>query len=441
VAPLSAESLHRRPAGFGAALVVSALLAGCASPQPTLTAATPTALSQPSTAEIAATSPITPTAPSSPTPGPGLPELLGTPVAKLAAADLAGADADYQSLATLYPHNAEPWLGRAALAQRQSDWAAALKDLETAAAVDPQNMEALRQWALLLEARGDNAEVVKVYDRMVALKPGDANLLVARAQAYARIGGTAVALADLKSAERIDPNREFAWLNVSGAAYGTRQYQTAVDLAGAGLAAHPGSTGLLMQRGLAELSLGDGQTAIQDFDAASQLDPALPAAYHWKGRALLMQGDYSHAADALKQAASLGVQSGVEDVNLAYESMAFAADAMARSNVDAAFSYLADNVISYGSRDPLLLGYGLVRWRQGSIDQALTRMDALVGTGYTPALYWRGAINFDQKKRADAIADLQSFLGLQHSGPDVESARTMLKTLGVDPDATATPSP
>jgi len=135
------------------------------------------------------------------------------------------------------------------------------------------------------------------------------------------------------------------------------------------------------------------------------------------------------------------VKSGVQDVNLAYESMAFAADAMSRDHVDDAFSYLAENVIKYGSRDPLMLGYGLVRWRQGSIDQALTRMDALVRAGYTPALYWRGAIYADQKDRGKAMLDLKYFLGAAHSGPDVESARAILTSLGVDPDAGATPSP
>jgi tetratricopeptide (TPR) repeat protein len=275
---------------------------------------------------------------------------------------------------------------------------------------------------------------------MVSLSPGDANLLVARAQAYARIGQADVALADLRSPEAADPHREYAWLNVAGAAYGARQYQAAIDIASAGLDAHSASTGLLMQRGVAQLSLGDLASAVKDFDAAIQLDKTLPAAYHWKGRAQIAQGNYTQAAETLKQGAELGVKSGVKDVNLAYESMAFAADAMARDNVNAAFSYLAENVINYGSRDPLLMGYGLVRWRQGSIDQALTRMDALVRSGYTPALYWRGAIHADQGDRGNAMLDLKYFLGVEHSGPDVESARAILKSLDVDPDA-GTPAP
>lgn len=431
--------LVTRASGSLAALICLLIAAGCGSaqPAPTATSAAPT---EPPVATATAIPPESPTPTASPTSGPGLKDLLSTPNARAAGADLDGAVAGYEALSKLYPHSAEPWLGLSAIAQRKADWDSALKYLEAAAQADPGNMEALRQWALLLEARGDYAGVVKVYDRMVAAGPKDANLLVARAQAYARIGQAGVALADLKSAEALDPNREYAWLNVSGSAYGARQYQAAIDIASAGLDQHAGSTGLLMQRGLAEMSLGDIDKALADFDGAIKLNPTLPAAYHWKGRAQLAQGSYSQAADTLKQAADLGVKSGVQDVNLAYESMAYAADAMSRDHVDAAFSYLAENVILYGSRDPLMMGYGLVRWRQGSIDQALTRMDALVSSGYPPALYWRGAIYVDQKNRGKAMLDLKYFLGVEHAGPDVESARALLKSLGVDPDE-GTPSP
>ena len=84
---------------------------------------------------------------------------------------------------------------------------------------------------------------------------------------------------------------------------------------------------------------------------------------------------------------------------------------------------------------------GPLSWVQGEIDQALTRMDALVRTGYTPALYWRGVIYADQKDRGKAMLDLKYFLGVEHSGPDVESARSILTSLGVDPDAAGTPIP
>lgn len=376
----------------------------------------------------------TPTRTPAPTRGPGLATLVGTPLALAAAADLEGAQSSYRDLATLYPRSARPLLGLSAIAQRQGDWAAALDYLQSAAEVEPSNQEALRQWALLLEQQGDYDSLVAVYDRMVQLTLDDPDLLVARAMAEARLGQSQSAVDDLQAAQALDPYREYAWINVVGAAFGARQYEPAIVIASAGLDVSPGAAGLLMERGLAYLSLGKAEAAIKDFDAVIAADNSRYDAYHWRGRALIAQERYDEAVADLKQAADLGVLSGAAGVNQAYESMAYAADAMARSDVEAAFTYLKEQVFQYGSRDALRLGVGLVRWRQGNIPLALNYLDSLVDAGYVPALYWRGALYADQDQTVDAVTDLRAFLSVRRFGPDVESARGLLESLGEDPD-------
>ncbi len=407
------------------------ILAGCvpATPPPP----PPMPSQTPSTTPIPTRTPtVTPTATA--TDGPGVGELLMTPNALVAAAQLDDALAQYGQIATLYPYSAEPLLRMAAIAQRQNDADAANRYFEAAATADPTNRDALRQWAIFLEQQGRYDVLAQVYDQLVDLDPQNPDLLVARAMANARLGNSPSAANDLTTAMALDPHREYAWLNVAGAASGARQYKAAIEIASAGLDAYPQSTGLLITRGLAYLSLKDPESAIKDFDAILALDANNAGALHWKGRALIAQRRYSEAAETLKHAADIGVDSGVDGVNLAYESMAYAADAIARTDVQAAFEYLAGEVIHYGSRDALLMGYGLVRWRQGNTQLALDRMDSLVEAGFVPALYWRGAIFADQGEKAKAITDLKAYLKLRNSGPDVEAARDLLQSLGVDPD-------
>lgn len=359
---------------------------------------------------------------------------MGTPLALAAAADLEGAQSAYDDLVDLYPDRVEPLLGLSAIAQRQGDWESALNYLEKAVEVDPTSQEALRQWALLLDWQGDYNRLLEAYDRMIRLVPDSPDLLVGRAMIEARLGQAEAAVDDLQAAQTLDPYREYAWIIVAGAASGARRYETAIAIASAGLKVHPEATGLLMERGLAYLSLGETEKAIEDLDAIIALDDADHNAYHWRGRTLIELERYDEAADDLQKAGKLGSLSGAAGVNQAYESMAYAADAMARNDVNAAFTYLAQQVFEYGSRDALLMGYGLVRWRQGNASLALDYMDSRVEANYIPALYWRGVIYADQDKNVEAAADLRAFLAVRQFGPDVEMARRLLESLGKNPD-------
>ena len=130
------------------------------------------------------------------------------------------------------------------------------------------------------------------------------------------------------------------------------------------------------------------------------------------------------------KSADIGSGGGVEGVNLSFESAAYAADAMSRSDVQSAFEYLATRVFKYGSRDGLLMGYALVRWRQGNFGLALSQLDTLVDAGFLPAIYWRGLIQAEQGNSLQAIADLKKYVSLARSGPDVESAYDLLESLG-----------
>lgn len=373
----------------------------------------------------------TPTSTPTPTPGPGLDELLQTPVALYTVAELDGAATAYAALAELYPNRAEPWLGQAAVAQRRDDDDAALAYLQRAVEAQPSNFEAWRQLAVMYEQRAQYADAAEAYGKLIDLAPDDPNLYVARAMAEARLDQADAAIADLRAAQTLDPYREYAWLNVAGAAYGGRSYDTAIAVASAGLEAYPGSASLRIQSGLARLAKGEAGAALADFEAAAAADPNSFTALRWKGEALAALGRDEEAIGVLQQAGALGTSAGAGGLSTGFEAMTRAAQIMARSDPQAAFEYLADQVIRFGQPPPLLFGYALVELERGNPGAALNRLTNLIDLyGYLPAYYWRARIYADEGSTSLAIADLQAFLAVRRAGPDAEAAWALLEELG-----------
>jgi tetratricopeptide (TPR) repeat protein len=426
----------RRGYIFILTLILLALtLAACGAPVPSVTPTTapvPTATDVPPTATVEPT--ITPTPlPTNtpvPTPGPGLDDLLQTPAADYLNAALDDAFAAYNDLTNLYPNRAEPWLGLAAVAQRQGDPETALEYLKEATVHEPANFEAWRQYAVLLEQSGEYEAAMGAYRAMIDLVPSDPDLYVARAMAAARLGEAAVAVEDLQMAAQLDPYREAAWVNVAGAAYGGRRYETARDIAGAGLEVYPDSVSLHIQHGLAALSAGEAETALADFDAAVAADETLFSAYRWQGAALAELGRDDEAIAAYQRAGELGASAGAIGGDGPYEAIAYAAGLMARTDSRAAFDYLADQVIRYGQPPPLLFGYALIEYERGNPDAALSRLSSLIALhNYAEAYFWRGRIEAERDEADAAREDLEMYLSLRSAGPTAEKAHALLEEL------------
>jgi tetratricopeptide (TPR) repeat protein len=367
-----------------------------------------------------------PTATPRPTAGPGLGTLLETPQALYLEADIDGAAAAYEGLQELYPQAVEPFLGLATIAQREGDEDAALAFLEDARQIDPDNREVLRRLATLYDKRGEYEALLSVYQSLIALEPTNAELPIAAGRAAARLGDAEATIEALKAAQQQNPLIAFAWTNSAAAAIAEREYQAAVDIATAGLDAHPDAAGLYNQRGLAYLSLLEPSPALADFQAAAENDPFNTTARLWAGRVLYDQGEYEAAFEASDAAAELGVVSGITGAEEGYLAAADAAAALAESDIDAAFSYMAERVFDYGSQNGLLLGYARIDLARGSTDLAINRLNALVLREYTPALYWRAVAHLANGDEAVAVEDLEAFIELTGTGPLAEAARALL---------------
>lgn len=419
-----------------ASLLALIALAAC-QPAPDLSE-TPADTAPPPTDTLAptATVPLTatptpkPTLTPTPTPGPGLDELLGTPGAHYLNAELEEAAAAYADLADLYPHRAEPWLGLAGIAEREGQPEEALGYLEEATTHEPASFEAWRQYAVLLEQLERYDEARTAYGAMIGLVPSNADLYAARAMAAARIGETQAAVADLNTAASIDPYRESVWVNVAGAAYGARSYEAAAEISGAGLAVHPDSVSLHVQRGLALLSMDAADAALQDFEAAVAANEDSFQAQRGLGMALAAVGRDEDAITAYRKAGALGAFAGAIGGDGPYEALSQAAGLMARQDSRAAFDFLADQVIRYGQPPPLLYGYALIEYESGDPAAALSRLDSLIALhSYAEAYYLRGRIHAEDGDAADAREDLEYYLSVRPAGPTAEQAYALLEGL------------
>ncbi len=439
---LAVESLTRRFRKLMPALALAGAvtLVGCgprgaqtpeANP-PAAAAASPTPGATVTEAVTAApTETPPPTLTPTPTPGPGLDELLLTPQAAYTNADLEGAAEGYAELATLYPQAAEPWIGQAEVALREGDADAALEYLQAAVSAEPGDFEAWRLLAVLYEQREDYEQAAQAYGEMIGIAPDDPNLYVARAMARARIGQSAEAAADLLRAQTLDPYRDYAWLNVAGAAYGSRSYETAIEILNAGIEAHPSSTDLLLLRGRALLTVGNAEAALADFDAAAAVDGQSLAAHYGRGAALDALGRADEAITAFQHAGELGATAGAGSLSEAFEAMAQAARIMARTNPSAAYAYLQERSITYGQPPEILLGYALIERERGNATAALDSLNRLIETySYLPAYYWRGKINAEIGNSGPARNDLNEYLKISQAGPEAEDAYVVLESIG-----------
>jgi tetratricopeptide (TPR) repeat protein len=262
---------------------------GAAATSETINSAEEIATSE-ATPQPTATATLTP----SPTPGPDLDTLLQTPAAMYTSADLDTAQTTYDELITLYPDRAEPWLGLASLAMRRGDETAALDLVHNATEADPASFEAWRQMAVLLEHARAYDEAVEAYSQLIELVPDDPDLYISRALVAGRLGDGDQAVADLEQAQALDPYREYAWLNVAGAAFGGRHYDAAAAIAAAGLEHYPVSTELYVLQGQARLSTGDPEAALEALDAATTANPQSALALRWRAEALDVLGRTTH---------------------------------------------------------------------------------------------------------------------------------------------------
>jgi len=132
--------------------------------------------------------------------------------------DGARAFALFDELSQRSPRDARPWLSRAALEARRGDRAAALNSLARAEALDPdnerQNDEQRRRIALVYQDLKEYDRAIELLGRLTRQYPGVASFYSDKALCEYLKGAHGAALADLRTAIRLEPKFLPAYLTL-----------------------------------------------------------------------------------------------------------------------------------------------------------------------------------------------------------------------------------
>ncbi len=156
-------------------------------------------------------------------------------------------------------------------AQRLGDLARELADIDPPLSADLA-VEAVNAWVL---ARGP-ARALALLDPMIERRPGDPDLLVARAHAHAALEDFAAAIADLDRAEPLAPDRSEIPLLRAAARRQTAEYGPALADAERALALAPYDPEVFLERGNLRRLTGDLDGARADWTRVSNLAPGTP---------------------------------------------------------------------------------------------------------------------------------------------------------------------
>lgn len=196
----------------------------------------------------------------------------------------------------------------------------AFEELTTALEIDPENYLASLTLARLHLAEGRINDAEQVYRRLLQFRPQDAAAEVGLSSVLIRTNRHNEAYVHLSNAVKIDKHDSFARFLL----------------------------------GLVCLQKVDLRCALNEFRAASNLDPRDPNIYHAIGVAYTLQGQHLRAEKAFKTALALAPESSVTVINLARTLLEFKKTDQAITLLQ---GYLETHPADLGVRDQLAFAY------------------------------------------------------------------------------------
>ncbi|HEU5169884.1 MAG TPA: DUF4388 domain-containing protein [Gemmatimonadales bacterium] len=236
------------------------------------------------------------------------------------------AQREFRRVADLRPSEGSAPFYLGLIALRQGRWAEAEEVLRQAAEKGGPRPAALHGLALALEQQGRLEDAEAAYGDAAGRSRDDVRILIGWAVAALKRGESAAAQTRLARARELlgDRSPPPVWFWAAALAHaGADITETALELARAGVAAHPGSA--VLRNNLAVLleAAGDTAGAETELRAALAEDPSLPHISKNLGDLFYRGGRYDEAFDAYERAAKLDPDLG-DDLwfklgNLAYK--------------------------------------------------------------------------------------------------------------------------
>lgn len=365
----------------------------------------------------------------------------GLAEAALKAADYEKAGSLFEIVVSAQPENHQAWFGLGDLAARVGDYESAVAFLEHAIGLKPANAVYLRKLGELYCRLGMAEQGVSLLERSVEAAPGDVDVACALSGAYVAAGNWAGAkriltkvvarkgaqaghyclrgmasqhlgelddaLADFKTAARLDTAYPDAWLSLADLYRVRGEIDKAAPCAKHALSLAPGSSAVAAVYGDIELAQGNSREAGEHFRRAVELGSDTPEIWAKLGIALIQCGDTLAAIDALEKAHELGVADNwvYEYVGLLFTTRGQMD--VARENLEMAVARQPGNLNAWNT---LIVVYT----KLGLSDKARQAAETILAIDprHVNALLNLGSWYSDQARNAEALAQYRKALAV-----------------------------
>ncbi len=206
--------------------------------------------------------------------------------------DSARAMVDLNRAVALAPNNALVLLARGQAESRRNNLGGALRDYREALKVDPRNASALSNIAAIDMLQGKFQEAIRGLDQAIAIEKDNPLAYYNRGYAHFALKQYPQAIADYSAAIRIDANFGLAYNNrgLTRAIVGTELVEALADTDEA-LKLLPINLEVRDTRGFVYLKLGDPALALNEYNAALNIDPNRAVSLYGRGLAKIRMGD------------------------------------------------------------------------------------------------------------------------------------------------------
>jgi tetratricopeptide (TPR) repeat protein len=204
-----------------------------------------------------------------------------------------------------YPKRPEIWSLWGQLALAKQDWTVAGQYFSKAVRMEPSNASYLYNYAWLLGQTGHDAEAVPYYERAIAASSLSFEAMNNLALIEAARGRSNRALVLLNQAVFSNPQNESAYLNRANYYATLRSWRNAIADYARAIELNPGSAYARVESARIHLEMDRVAIAIDELNAALDLDAKVEDAYVLLSAAYKKQGREMESAAALREAEQL----------------------------------------------------------------------------------------------------------------------------------------
>jgi tetratricopeptide (TPR) repeat protein len=198
--------------------------------------------------------------------------------------------------------------------REKGDHERALEDYDSAIRITPDNGQALVARGNLFRANGEETKAQADFAAAIAVPiPADSNYrpYLDRSRAYIAKGDLTSALADLNTANRLNPTIREIYINRASIYYQRKDYRSAVNEYTGALKLNPKDDNALNARASMFVDLGEFENALADCNAAINANQFVAEYYDHRSRVQRMLGNQDEAIADLGFAIQLQPRRGI----------------------------------------------------------------------------------------------------------------------------------